>query len=84
MSAYDVDTTSEAFDALRAALARLSALAGEPRVNLVELARAYQALATAMARLARDAGRPSLRFDAIERALDLRTPKSALRAFLEG
>ncbi|MBX3272668.1 MAG: hypothetical protein KF729_20575 [Sandaracinaceae bacterium] len=84
MSAYDADTTSPGFAALRAALARMSALADEPRVNLVELAKAYQALAAAMARLARDAGRPSLRFDAIERALDLRTPKSALRAFLEG
>ncbi len=84
MSAKDADPSSEAFDALRAAHARMGALLASPRVGLIELAKAYQELALAMAEMARRSGRPSLRFDAIVRAMDLRTPKSALRAFVEG
>ena len=75
---------ASSFGALREAHAKLGALIERPSVNLIELAKAFTAVASAMASIARDAGRPSLRFDAVERALDLRTPKSALRAFVEG
>ncbi|MCB9593673.1 MAG: hypothetical protein H6719_13150 [Sandaracinaceae bacterium] len=84
MGAYDADTSAAGFGALREAHAKLGALIERPSVNLIELAKAFTAVASAMASIARDAGRPSLRFDAVERALDLRTPKSALRAFVEG
>lgn len=79
-----MENRGEAFEALRASHAAMGALLEQPRVNLVELAKAYQAIASAMVAIARASGRPSLRFDAVERALDLRTPKSALRAFVEG
>ncbi len=84
MCAYDTDTRGPAFDALRAAHARMGALLEAPSVNLVELAKAFSAIASAMVEVSRASGRTSQRFDAVARALDLRTPKSALRAFLEG
>lgn len=84
MGAYDVTAGSPELVALRDALGAMQALSERDSVNLVELAKAYQTVAAAMAALACAAGRPSLRFDVIVRALDLTTPKSALRAFLEG
>ena len=84
MGAYDVTSASPELAALRYALGAMGALSERDAVNLLELAKAYQAVANAMAALVRAAGRPSLRFDVIVRALDLTTPKSALRAFLEG
>lgn len=82
MSKLDVSTQGDAWDALRASVGRLHELADRPEVNLVELGKAYQAVAKAMLAATSAAGQTSLRFDAVVRALDLRTPKSALLAFL--
>lgn len=82
MGAYDVSTEGDGFDALRASVAQLEALSSAESVHLVDLGKAFQALAQAMVTIANDAGRPSLRFEAVALALDLRTPKSALKAFL--
>ena len=82
MSAYDVSTASPAFADLESALDVMRALCERDRVHLIELAKAYQKLASAMVAVASATGRPSLRFDAVVRALDLTTPKSALRSFL--
>jgi len=57
------------------------ALAAEP-IDLIGLAKAYAALSTAMVDVAQAAGQSSARFDAVQKALDLRTAKSALQAFL--
>ena len=84
MGAFDVPGESAAFDALREAHAKMGEQLTAPEVNLVSLAKAYQSLANAMAGMANASGRGSLRFEAVVRALDLRTPKSSLRAFMEG
>lgn len=47
------------------------------------MAKAYAALASAMLELARAQGQTSMRFEAVVKALDLTTPKSALRQFLD-
>ncbi|HJL16354.1 MAG TPA: hypothetical protein RMH99_11900 [Sandaracinaceae bacterium LLY-WYZ-13_1] len=83
MPKMDVSTDGEAWDTLRDRLDRLRALADRPEVNLVDLGKAYQAVAGAMLEAARASGQSSARFEAVVRALDLKTPKSKLRAFLE-
>jgi hypothetical protein len=75
-------TDSEAWDALRAALARMTELAEAPSANLVALGKAYAALAAAVLRVAESSGQTSARFAAVKKALDLKTPRSALEAFL--
>lgn len=82
MGAYDVSTDAPAFESLRACLAAMRELSERDTVHLIELAKAYQRLAGAMVEVAVFSGRPSLRFDAVVRALDLTTPRSALRSFL--
>jgi hypothetical protein len=82
MPKMDVSTEGEAWDALRASADRLRELAGRPTVNLVDLGKAYQALAKAMLEATKASGQTSARFEAVVRALDLKTPKSALHAFL--
>lgn len=84
MGDYDARTEGEAFDALRAAHAAMGARLAGDAVHLVDLAKSYQAIAGAMAEVARASGRPSVRFEACVKALDLRTKKSALSAFVEG
>jgi hypothetical protein len=82
MPRLEADTQGDAWDHLRAALSRLDAIAASPRADLVALGKAYAALAEAMREVALAAGQSSARFDAAARALDLRTPKSAIEAFV--
>lgn len=82
MTRFDARTEGPAWDALRAATSRLGALAARDHVNLLELGKAYAAIADAMLAAARAAGQTSLRFEVAAKALDLKTPKSALTAFL--
>ena len=83
MGAYDVETSGPAFEALRAAHARLGAQLDAEQIHLVELAKSFTALALAMKEVADASGRPSLRFDVVAKALDLTVGKTVLREFLE-
>ena len=82
MGRYDVSTETQAFAQLREATARLAELSARPEVNLVELGKAYQHLASCLRAAATEHGPPSMRFEAVEKALDLTTPKSVLQRFL--
>lgn len=75
-------TEGPAWDALRAALARMSTLTEAPEASLVALGKAYAGLAEAVLAVAEASGQTSARFAAVKKALDLKTPKSALEAFL--
>lgn len=55
---------------------------GKP-VNMIKFAEGYQSLARAYVQAVESEGRTSMRADAVVKALDLRTPKSLLLAFLE-
>ena len=82
MGRYDVRTDTERFAELREALAALQALTEQPEVNLVAIGKAYQRVATTLRAATTEHGPPSMRFAAVEKALDLTTPKSAIEAFL--
>lgn len=84
MPGMNQTTEGLAWDGLRAALARMTALSEAPSANLVALGKAYAALADAVLRVAEASGQTSARFAAVKKALDLKTPKSALEAFLRG
>lgn len=73
-----------AWDALREALARMQRLVEGDSLHLVDLGKAYAALASAMLAAAEASGQTSARFRAVARALDLRTPRSAIEAFADG
>lgn len=79
----DVTTEGPHWERLRERIDALRALTDRPSVSLVELGKAYQALARAMLEVATASGQTSARFEAVVRALDLKTPKSALHAFLD-
>ena len=82
MGKLDVTTEGEAWDGLRAGVARLDALSRQPTVNLVDLGKAFRAVAEGMVAVTAASGQTSARFEAVVRALDFKTPKSALAAFL--
>lgn len=79
----DVKTEGPHWDALRDAIESLREVTERPAANLVDLGKAYQRLAAAMLEVATASGQTSARFEAVVRALDLRTPKSVLHAFLD-
>lgn len=54
---------------------------GKP-VNMIKFAEGYQSLARAYVRAIESEGRTSMRAQAVIKALDLSTPKSALLTFL--
>ena len=56
-------------------------LAAEP-VNALAVAKQFQALAAALLAAMEAGGTPSTRFRVVNKALDLKTPKSKLAAFL--
>lgn len=58
-------------------------LAHQP-IDMLALAKGYANLARAMVAATTASGQTSSRFDAAQKALDLRTPKSALSRFLQG
>jgi hypothetical protein len=55
----------------------------EPSVHLLDLAKPFQGIALALLAGVRGAGIASQRFEAVVKALDLKTPKSRLQQFLE-
>ena len=78
----EVSTEGPAWDALREALDAMRAVAGRPRASHVELGKAFAAVAAAMLEVTHAAGQTSMRYRAVALALDLRTKKSRLAAFL--
>jgi hypothetical protein len=76
-------TDTVAFEQLRVSVKALDALVSAPAADPNGLAKAYASVARAMDAVAASMGLPSARFRAVVKALDLRTPKSALQAFLD-
>ncbi|MFK7985560.1 MAG: hypothetical protein AB8I08_05975 [Sandaracinaceae bacterium] len=81
--AAPVSTEGPAWDGLRDAVRRLSALSGADTVSLHELGKAYATLARSMLEVTAAAGQTSVRYRVIDKALDLRTKKSELMAFVD-
>lgn len=79
----DAETQGPAWDALRAALVDLTDIAKAPRAPLIGLGKAYAALTVAMVQVASAVGHRSLRYEAAQKALDLKTKKRDLTAFVE-
>lgn len=67
----------------RAQLDALQQELSKPSVDLIAMAKAYAAFARALLAAVEQAGQSSMRFQAVVKALDLTTPKSALRRFLD-
>jgi hypothetical protein len=84
MPRFVIRTESPAPAALRDALERAAGMLREDEVNLNELGKALHAVMAAARETFRAAGLPSMRMDAAEKALDLRTAKSALERFMQG
>ncbi|MGE0788427.1 MAG: hypothetical protein AB7S26_22320 [Sandaracinaceae bacterium] len=82
MARLRVSTETERFRLLDARLAALRALIAEPEVDLVELGKSFASLAAAIEAAATERGPSSVRFRAVTKALDLRTPRSLLEAFV--
>lgn len=79
-----IRTDGPAPTALRDALERAAGILREDQVNLNDLGKALHAAMAAARETFRAAGLPSLRMDAAEKALDLRTARSALERFVRG
>lgn len=76
------EQTGHPFARVRACLAQMQqALDGE-QVDLIVLAKTYTALAQALLADVQRTGQSSMRFEAVCKALDLRTTKSELQRFL--
>ncbi|GAB4217517.1 MAG: hypothetical protein OHK0013_45080 [Sandaracinaceae bacterium] len=84
MPRFVIRTEGPAPTALREALERAAEMLCADEVNLNELGRALHAVMAAAGETFRAAGLPSVRMDAAEKALDLRTAKSALERFVRG
>lgn len=72
-----------AWDDLRAHLRQMQKVLDEPSVHLLDLAKPFQGIAGALLTGVKDAGISSARFEAVVKALDLKTPKSRLQGFLQ-
>ena len=79
-----IDTNTRAVGALRTELSAMRGLLEHDAVSLLDLGKAYAKVAEAMLAVALASERTSMRFEAAALALDLRTAKSRLRAFLAG
>lgn len=75
-------STQDPFVDARTALDRLQLALAGPKVDLLGMAKAYAAFAEALYIAVQQTGQTSMRFAAVVKALDLRTPKSALQHFL--
>ncbi len=82
MPRFVVASRGEHWDAVRASLAELSRLASGGEVDLNDVGKGLSRLVIAVRAAFDDAGLPSVRLKAAVRALDLKTPKSALEAFV--
>lgn len=74
---------AQAFIEVRGALDGMRACLEHQPIDMLALAKGYASLARAMVAATRASGQTSSRFDAVAKALDLRTPKSALQRFLQ-
>jgi len=68
--------------ALRQRLAALDEKLAPAELDTLDVAKGFAALAVAMLAAVRSSGAQSMRFAAVAKALDLKTPKSHLEAFL--
>ena len=78
-----IEAEGPAWEALKDRAEALAATCSGGQVDLLALAKAYAAFAVAIGEAAEAAGQTSMRFEAAAKALDLRTPRSALTAFLD-
>lgn len=79
---FVVRPDGEAWVALRRAVAELAELVGREEVDMNALGHTLSACVTSARAAFEQASLPSLRLEAASRALDLKTPKSALEAFI--
>ena len=68
--------------AVRQRLAELDGKLTPAELDSLDVAKGFAALAVALLAAVRSSGAQSMRFGAVAKALDLRTPKSHLEAFL--
>jgi len=78
----DENLTAHPFATTRLRLMEMQAALGGTQVDLITLAKAYAALANALFDDVQRTGQSSMRFEAVCKALDLRTAKSELLAFV--
>ena len=71
------------FANVRKHLSEMQQLTSATQVDLVALGKCYAGLAQAMLAAIERVGQSSMRFTAVQKALDLRTTKSALQRFLD-
>ena len=72
------------FAQVRLRLVEMTRALDGDQVDLIVLAKAYAALANALLEDVQRSGQSSMRFEAVCKALDLRTPKSELQRFVNG
>jgi len=82
MPRFVVRAEGPEWEALRAEVASLAALAGGDEVDLNHLARTLGRVVAGVGAAFARAGLPSVRLAAAEKALDLRTKNSELQAFV--
>ena len=82
MPRFVIRTDGPAPRALHDALERAASALREDELNLNELGKVLHAVMAAARETFRSAALPSVRLDAAEKALDLRTSKSALERFV--
>ena len=75
-------SANAAWQTVRVQLRAFDPLFAADPVNALAVAKQFQALATALLTAMEAGGTPSMRFRAVNKALDLKTPKSKLAAFL--
>ena len=68
---------------LRELLEELLEILKAPRLDMIRFGKAYAAVARGVRDAVSSEGRTSMRFEAVVRALDLRTKKSVLQKFLD-
>jgi len=84
MAPVTVLPQSENLQALRLAIQEMDSLFTPEGVNFVALAKCFQGTAEALLATLEENQSASIRFTAVVKALDLRTPKSQLQAFVNG
>ncbi len=84
MSKHDVTPNGEHWSRLEALLVQMTAMLAQPSFSLTDFAKSYEASAHELLAAVKAHGLSSLRFEAAAKALDLRTPKSALERFVGG
>jgi hypothetical protein len=83
MTRPDVTLEGKTGDSLRAAVRELAGMLDDKVVNLTQLGKVVARLAQHLLGAVEESGLSSQRFRAVAKALDLKTPKSSLAAFLE-